>query len=72
MPEMKICLEACRVNAGLSQKELAERLGVSAGTISNWETGKTEPTLSQLRIISELSTVPIGSIVVGNGSVQMN
>lgn len=69
MSEMKVSLEACRVNAGLSQKEMADKLGVSAATIWNWENGKTEPTLSQLRVISELSTIPIGSIVVGCDSI---
>ncbi len=32
-----------REQAGLSQRELAENLGVSANTISNWETGRTIP-----------------------------
>lgn len=32
-----------RDRAGLSQAELAEELGVSATTISNWETGHTRP-----------------------------
>lgn len=31
----KISLEAARVNAGLTQKELAEKLGVSNTTIVN-------------------------------------
>lgn len=62
--EMKVTLEACRVNAGLTQKELADILGVSAGTVANWENGKSEPSLSHLRKISEVSTIPIGSIVL--------
>jgi len=70
--EMKITLEACRVNTGLTQKEFAEKLGVSMSTVSNWERGITEPSLSQLRTISELSTVPIGSIFVPSGSEIMN
>ena len=32
-----------RQNAGLSQKGLAEALGVSVNSISNWETGNTKP-----------------------------
>ena len=72
MSEMKITLEACRVNTGLTQKELADKLGVSMSTVSNWERGITEPSLSQLRIISELSTVPIGSIFVPGSSEKMN
>jgi DNA-binding transcriptional regulator YiaG len=32
-----------RLKIGLSQKELAERIGVSVNSISNWETGRTAP-----------------------------
>lgn len=38
----KITLRAARVNAELTQKELAEKLGKSENTIINWETGKTK------------------------------
>lgn len=58
----KISLEAARVNAKLTQKELAEILGVSNATIVNWEKGNSEPNLSQLRKISELSGIPLDFI----------
>ena len=32
-----------RLSIGLSQKELAEKIGVSVNSISNWETGRTAP-----------------------------
>ena len=48
----KISLEAVRVNARCNQKEWAEIFGVSNATVVNWEKGKTEPTLSQLRKMS--------------------
>lgn len=38
----KITLAAARVNAGLTQEQLAEKLGVTRKTYANWETGKTE------------------------------
>lgn len=60
----KISLEAARVNAKLTQKELAEKLGVSNSTIVNWEKGETEPSLSQLRMISELSGIPMDFLFV--------
>ncbi|MDO4308376.1 MAG: helix-turn-helix transcriptional regulator [Eubacteriales bacterium] len=62
MPE--ITLKAARVNSGLTQKELASKLGVSSTTVNNWENGDTEPSLSQLRIISELSGIPMDFICV--------
>lgn len=36
----KITLTAARVNAGLTQEELAEKLGVSRQSVILWETGK--------------------------------
>lgn len=38
----QISLAAARVNAGLTQQELAEKLGVTRKSIQNWELGKTQ------------------------------
>lgn len=57
-----ITLEAARVNAHLTQKELAKIMGVSKYTVGNWESGKTEPTLSQVRKICEISGIPLDFI----------
>lgn len=37
----KITLAAARVSAGLTQEQLAEKMGVTRKTITKWETGKT-------------------------------
>ena len=37
----KITLKAARVNAGLTQKELAEKIGKSETTIIKWENDQT-------------------------------
>lgn len=37
---MAIRFEAARVNAGLTQKELADKMGVSRETVVAWENGK--------------------------------
>ena len=60
----KISLEAVRVNAKMTQKEWASKLGVSNSTVVNWEKGNTEPTLSQIRKMSELSGIPMDFIFV--------
>lgn len=39
---------------GYTQKELAEMVGVSKMTVSNWETGKTAPSI---RLWKKLATV---------------
>ena len=64
----RISLEAVRVNAKKTQKEWAELLGVSNATIVSWEKGNTEPNLSQLRKMSELSGVPMDFIFVPDKS----
>lgn len=38
----KITMEAARVNAGLTQAELADKMGVSRQTVFDWEKGKRE------------------------------
>ena len=64
----KISLEAVRVNAKMTQKEWASKLGVSNSTVVNWEKGNTEPSLSQLREMSRLSGVPMHFIFVPDKS----
>ena len=45
----------CRKRAGLSQEELAGRLGVSRQAVSKWETGEAQPEVSKLApLASEL------------------
>ena len=41
----KISLEAVRVNAKITQKKWASKLGVSNSTVVNWEKGNKEPSL---------------------------
>ena len=38
----KISLRAARVNAGLSQEEMAKRLGVTREAVASWETGRVK------------------------------
>ena len=42
-------LKKRRRELGLLQREAAERMSVSAETVSNWENGKTEPITSRFR-----------------------
>lgn len=39
-------LKACRIRAGFSQEELAERLYINQSDISKYETDRKEPTMS--------------------------
>ena len=48
---------------GLKQKWLANKMGVSEVTVSNWCAGKSVPKKAHLQKLSELLEVPIKSIV---------
>ncbi len=41
-----------RDRAGLSQMELADRLGVSRQAVSRWESGDTTPTMDKLKSLA--------------------
>lgn len=43
MPEFKDMLKYFRAREGLSQRELAEKLGISVSAVSMYEVGKREP-----------------------------
>jgi putative phage repressor len=51
-----------RENAGISQKELAKKLGVVPSRISNWETGANCPTIDILFEVCEILNVSINDI----------
>lgn len=53
----KISLKAARVNAGLSQKEAANKLGISNKTLCSWENGKTFPDQPMIEKICVLYVV---------------
>jgi len=53
-----------RKSAKLSQEELAEILGVKRHTICDWETERTEPSISQLKAVAEAFNVSLDKMVV--------
>lgn len=55
----QITLEAARINAHKSQKEVANALGVNVATISNWENGKTVLSASQFKKLCDLYQCPM-------------
>lgn len=56
-------LQLLRKKNGLSQEELAERLGISRQAISKWESGQSTPDLNKLILLSEIYSVTIDSLV---------
>lgn len=45
-------IRAIRESRGLTQAQLAERVGVSSGTVSSWEVDRTEPNIGMIENIS--------------------
>ena len=58
-------LAALRKDAGMTQQETADRLGVSNKTISKWESGGGFPDIAILPALAELYGKPEGLLEVG-------
>ncbi len=52
-----------RKKKGLSQEELAEKVGVARQTISKWELGETSPDLKQSKELSKIFNVSLDELV---------
>ncbi len=53
----------CRKKAGMSQEELAARLGVSRQAVSKWETGESEPEIGKLKALSGVFHVTVDELL---------
>ena len=65
-------IKELREKNGLTQAELAERLGVSDKAISKWETGKGYPDISLLQPIAQTFGVSITELMSGNSINNKN
>ena len=52
-----------RKSLGFTQEQLAERLGITLGTISKWERGSSEPDLGYLMDLAELFHVSVDALI---------
>lgn len=58
-------LKAIREKAGLSQKKLAEKLGVDENTVWRWEAGRAYPSVDLGKQIAELLGVSVDELLRG-------
>ena len=66
-------LRELRREQGITQEQFAEKLGVSARTVSRWETGSNMPDISLLSEIADFYDVGIPEIIAGERkSDEMN
>jgi transcriptional regulator with XRE-family HTH domain len=61
---LKISLKAARVNANLSQENVAKKMKKSKVTINNWENGKTEIDYGNLTELCRLYSVTMDDIIL--------
>ena len=54
-----------RVLKGLTQEELAEKLGVTRQALSDWERDKTQPDVDTLQKMSQILEVTVEEILYG-------
>ena len=67
----KITLQAARVNAGLTQEEMAEKMGVSRAVIIAWENGKTQMRLAYLYAYCHITGFSEDDILLPKKSTDM-
>lgn len=58
-------IAAKRREQNLTQKQLAEKIGVSDKTVSKWETGKTMPDYSVVELLCETLNISVSELIAG-------
>jgi transcriptional regulator with XRE-family HTH domain len=56
-------LQEARRALGLTESEIAARLGLSVGAISSWETGRTAPSEERLAVVGEAYGIAIDQLL---------
>lgn len=62
MDDIKITLAAARVNAGLTQDDVAREMAVTKQTIVNWEKGRKVLKPAELEKLCRMYNMPIDII----------
>ena len=62
MNNYKISLAAARVNAGMTQNDIAKKMHISKNTVINWVKGKVELKPAQFKMYCEIVKAPEDAI----------
>lgn len=69
MPEViQISLAAARVNAKLTQEDVAKRMKIGKRTIINWEKGISVPSFADMKMLSDIYGIPLDNIFLSSKS----
>lgn len=66
-PALAANLRAARARSKLSQRDVAKRIGVSQPSLSLWERGEVEPTLSMLRKLAATYGTSAARLLTSDG-----
>ena len=64
--EIEKKLKDVRMQAGLTQEQVAEKIMVSRQTVSNWENGKSLPDIVSIMRLSDLYQISIDELLKGD------
>ncbi len=67
MLDSKLTLREIREAKGLSQRAVAQSLGVTPGAVAKWELGYTQPTLGNLLSLANLFGCTIDQLLGRDG-----
>jgi len=62
-------IKQARSEKGFSQEVMAEKVGVSRQTLSNWETGKSYPDITNVIALSDVYDVTLDSLLKGDSEM---
>lgn len=65
----KVTIAGARVSKGWTQKDLADKMGVSRETVNKWETGKTEMRTPYLILFSHITGFDLDDILLPEKSI---
>lgn len=60
---MRKFIKTCRINAGLTQQQLAEKMDVSVVSVQNWENGKTNIETRKYMELAAVFNVPVEKLI---------
>lgn len=63
MANIELCIARLRRQRGISQQQLAERMGVAFQTVSKWETGATMPDIAMLPELAAYFQVSVDQLL---------
>lgn len=63
-------LRKARENAGFTQREAAQEIGIPNGTLANYEIGRTEPKIETLGILADFYCVSVDWLLGTKGGTK--